>query len=152
MRVVLDTNVLISALLKPGSVPGRALGLLMPEGNAAGAEHAVLYDARIALEYQTVLQRPKFKAIDRAAVESLLARIRADGELVVASPAYPGALTDDDDRMFIEVALAGRADAIVTGNIRDYPTTLGVPVYPPATLLATLEARGEARRVPTAFR
>jgi hypothetical protein len=41
--------------------------------------------------------------------------------------------------MFVEVALAGRADAIVTGNLRQYPNDLGFAVHPPASLLAMLE-------------
>ena len=52
--------------------------------------------------------------------------------------AWEGAMTDDDDRIFVEVALAGRADAIVTGNLRHYPSDLGFAVHPPATLLALI--------------
>ena len=47
-------------------------------------------------------------------------------------------MSDDDDRIFVEIALAGHADAIVTGNIADYPTDLGFQVLPPASLLAQL--------------
>ena len=50
MRLVLDTNVLISALLKPGSVPDRLLVTIALRGAL------VLYDARVAREYREVLR------------------------------------------------------------------------------------------------
>jgi putative PIN family toxin of toxin-antitoxin system len=131
MRLVVDTNVLVSALLKPGSVPDRALVAIL-------GQTTLLYDARIADEYRSVLERPKFRAMDRARTEALLARIRTAGVDLGEVPAWEGALTDTDDRIFIEAALAGRAEAIVTGNIRHYPSGLGFEVLPPATLLARL--------------
>lgn len=47
-------------------------------------------------------------------------------------------MTDDGDRMFIEVALAGRVHAVVTWNVRHYPTGLGFEVLQPAKLLERL--------------
>jgi putative PIN family toxin of toxin-antitoxin system len=133
MRLVLDTNVLVSALLKPGSVPDRALSAIW----ASGA--VVLYDGRIAEEYRHVLKRPKFRAVDPQRIEELLAKLLTGGSEVADVARWDGPMADEDDRLFVEVALAGRADAIVTGNLRDYPTHLGFEVHPPATLLAMLE-------------
>jgi putative PIN family toxin of toxin-antitoxin system len=133
MRLVVDTNVVVSALLKPPSVPGRALA-------AIGSTSAViLYDARIEAEYRDVLRRPKFRAIGPGLVDAFLAQLVARGERLGVVPAWGGPMTDDDDRIFVEVALAGSAHAIVTGNIRDYPAGLGFDVHPPASLLALLE-------------
>lgn len=133
MRLVLDTNVLISALLKPGSVPDRALAAIWRSGAL------VLYDARIAEEYREVVARPKFRAISRDRVEELLAKLLERGELLAEAAAWHGAMADEGDRIFVEIALAGRAHAIVTGNLKHYPTDLGFDVQPPATLLAMLE-------------
>ena len=132
MRLVLDTNVLVSALLKPGRVPDRLLTVVW-EGAAVA-----LYDARMADEYRAVLARPKFRAIDRARIEEVFARLRAHGEEITSAGDWTGAMRDDDDRIFVEVALAGRADAIVTGNLKDYPRDQGFDVQPPATVLAML--------------
>ena len=133
MRLVLDTNVIVSALLKPASVPGRALAAVWSTGAM------VLYDARIEAEYRDVLARPKFRGIAAGLADDFLARLAACGEELRAVPAWGGTMTDDDDRIFVEVALAGSAQAVVTGNIRDYPVGLGFDVHPPATLLALLE-------------
>lgn len=132
MRLVLDTNVLISALLKPGSVPDRVLSAIWARGAV------VLYDARIAEEYRHVAARPKFRAIAPGRTEEVLAMLLARGERLVEVAAWTGAMNDEGDRMFVEVALGGRAHAIVTGNLKHYPSGLGFEVQPPATLLAML--------------
>lgn len=139
MRIVIDTNVLVSALLKVGSVPDRALEAVWSRApsNALGSM-AVLYDLRMAAEYRTVLERPKFAAISRDRIEELLRRVIERGTAIDAVPRWDGPMTDDDDRVFVEVALAGRADALVTGNGRHYPTNLGFEVLPPAKLLERL--------------
>lgn len=132
MRVVLDTNVLVSAMLGPGRVPDQLLSALHSKNVT------VLYDVRIRAEYTDVVRRPKFRAIPEARREQLLADLLGLGtELTDVAP-YAGTLADPDDRVFIEVALAGRASAIITGNLRDYPTGLGFDVLPPATALARI--------------
>ena len=133
MRIVLDTNVIVSALLKPESVPGRALAAVWSQGAT------VIYDARIADEYREVLGRKKFKAIDRGAIAGFFALLQAYGEALREVQPWPDAMTDEDDRIFVEAALSGRADAIVTGNLRDFPSQSAFAVHPPAALLAMLE-------------
>ncbi len=141
-RVVLDTNVLISALLKPGSVPHRAIQAIWQCGAL------VLYDDRIAEEYREVAARPKFRAIDSVLREEWLTRLLDRGERLSSVAPWEGVMTDDGDRLFVEVALEGHAQAIVTGNLRHFPTDIGFDVIPPATLLAHLESRA-ASRLPT---
>ena len=132
MRLVLDTNVLISALLKPGSVPDRALSAIWEHGAV------VLYDERIAEEYRDVAGRPKFRAIAPGRTEAVLGLLLERGERLADVAAWDGSMSDEGDRMFVEVALHGRAHAIITGNLKHYPSGLGVEVQPPATLLAML--------------
>ena len=132
-RLVIDTTVLVSALLKPGSVPDRALAAVWRRGAL------VLYDARIADEYREVVARPKFRAIARDRVEDLLRMLLERGEQLEDVALWDGVMDDEGDRIFVEVALTGRADAIVTGNLKHYPTNLGFDVQPPATLLAMLD-------------
>lgn len=130
MHLVVDTNVVVSALLKPGSVPARAL-------DASIERATILFDARVVDEYRRVLARPKLR-LDPAASEALVARLVARGRDVGDCPRWAGEMRDEDDRLFVEVALAGRADVLVTGNIADFPFDAGFEVLPPATLLARL--------------
>lgn len=130
LRLVIDTNVLVSALLSPGRVPDRALSVLRARGAV------VLYDERLAHEYRSVLARPKFRSVDRAKSDALVSGLLEAGERVEVRASYEGPLRDADDRAFVEVALAGRAHAVVTGNVADYPEGLGFEVLAPALLLA----------------
>ncbi len=134
MRLVIDTNVIVSALLNPGRTPERALSTVFAEA------HVVLYDERVWTEYAEVLARKKFAAIDPARKRSLLDSMTTHGQLITVPSPFTGGMKDEDDRVFVEVALAGRADAIVTGNVKDYPLDLAVAVLAPAELLARLAA------------
>ena len=77
------------------------------------------YDARILAEYREVLLRPRF-GFDRDPVEALLDQIRELGTVVAPHP-LPAPLPDPDDEPFLEVALVGGAESLVTGNLRHYP-------------------------------
>ncbi|MBX3219316.1 MAG: PIN domain-containing protein [Labilithrix sp.] len=136
LRLVVDTNVLVSALYKPASVPARVLEAIWHVSEGQGAA-CWLYDARILDEYRTVLARPKFRALDRHRIDELIDNILSRGADLGEVAAWDGALPDEGDRIFVEAALAGRA-AIVTGNIKHYPLDLGFEVLPPATMLAQL--------------
>ncbi len=112
MRVVVDTNVLVAGLLNPRGRPGRIVQLLVLGSFAA------LVDDRILAEYFEVLRRPAF-GFSPANVTSLLEFLDAASERVQAF-ALP-ALPDPGDQPFLEVAVTGHADALVTGNLRHFP-------------------------------
>ena len=130
MRIVLDTNVLVSGLLSPFGAPGRIVQMV------AAGEVVLCYDARIASEYREVLSRPVFGfPADR--IEALLEQVRAEGEATAAQP-LAVALPDPDGAAFLEVAIAAGADCLVTGNPRHFPARLrsGVVVISPSEFLA----------------
>ncbi len=126
MKIVLDTNVIVSGLLNPHGKPGTILQMVISKAVT------ICYDARIITEYRDVLLRPKFP-IDEAEVDAILEQIEAAGHLVVTSP-LPQNLPDPYDEPFLEVALAGGAECLVTGNIRHYPEDRrrGMKVVSPA--------------------
>lgn len=131
-RIVLDTNVLVSAFLNPAGAPAQVLTLIL------AGELRVLFDARILDESAEVLARPRF-SLDAADVGEVLRQIEADGERVVPTPTSVR-LPDADDLAFLEVAISGKADALVTGNTRHFPGGLGVDVLSPRAVLQHLEA------------
>ena len=114
MKVVLDTNVVVSGLLQPKGNPAQALALAL-----AGAVE-VCYDHRVLAEYAEVLARPKFK-FDPHRVRDVLTKLKADGLAVDATMVRDLDLPDPDDEPFLGVALAGQVDYLVTGNVADYP-------------------------------
>ncbi|MDO9289387.1 MAG: putative toxin-antitoxin system toxin component, PIN family [Thermodesulfovibrionales bacterium] len=112
MRIVADTNVLISALITPFGNAARILDMLF------GGELHLLYDDRILSEYRDVLLRPKF-IFEEKDVDALLTLIEAEGIKVIATPVdYP--YVDKDDIPFVEVAVTGNAEALITGNKRHF--------------------------------
>lgn len=130
MRVVLDTNVLVSGLLNPHGAPGRVvdllvLGKLRPQ-----------FDDRILHEYRDVLARSRF-GFDPDDVEALLEHLRSVGDRLTAPP-LAVRLPDEDDLPFLEVAACGGARALVTGNGADFEPRRGshsVPVLSPDAFL-----------------
>jgi putative PIN family toxin of toxin-antitoxin system len=131
VRIVLDTNVLVSGLLNPHGAPGRVLDAVL-----AGT-HVLLLDDRVRAEYAEVLERPRF-GFAPTDVAALLKGLESCAESLVAPP-LAVALPDPDDRPFLEVAVAGRADTLVTGNPRHYPigrTGLELRIVTPAQFLA----------------
>ena len=116
MRVVLDTNVLVSGVINPHGAPGRVVDALL-----AGALTA-LYDDRTLGEYREVLTRPAFGFL-RADVETLLDFIETEGEPTAAG-ALAAVLPDMSDLPFLEIAATGGA-VLLTGNIKHFKARRG---------------------------
>jgi putative PIN family toxin of toxin-antitoxin system len=134
MIVVLDTNVIVSGILRPYSKAAAILRL------AATGMIQLAYDLRILSEYQDVLTRPKF-TFAKEDINIFLDQVEKEGVLVSVMP-LKFQLSDPDDEPFLEVALAARAKAIVTGNKRHFPKReyQGIRILSPAEFL---EAFGE---------
>jgi len=137
-RVVIDTNVLISAALLDESVPARA------------RNHAIRYGQLIATEQTFAeltgrLLLPKFdRYVSRARREALLERMQPIVEIVPVIQVVR-ACRDPRDDMFLEAAVNGRADVLVTGD-RDllalHPFA-GIAIVTPADYLALVEPESE---------
>jgi putative PIN family toxin of toxin-antitoxin system len=132
MRVVLDTNVVVSGLLQAFGPSGQIVRLV------AEGELQVCYDVRILAEYREVLLRPKFR-FEPGRVEAFLQEVRTSGFAVAARP-LALALPDSDDAAFVEVAVAAGASCLVTGNRRPFPDPLpaGVRLLSPRELIDEL--------------
>ena len=113
LRLVIDTNVVISAALKPE-------GLQRTTFILAITKPARLYVSQPMLaEYADVLSRPELK-IRKGLRRQLLQLIRNRSNLVVPSRRLEVS-SDPDDNRFLECADAARADYLVTGNLRHFP-------------------------------
>jgi uncharacterized protein len=114
IRVVLDTNVLVSALLQPQGLPARVFLLTLE-----GAATRLCVSGDIYAEYEEVIRRPKFNRTE-AIIEQTLRAIRQRGFWVKCSEKVR-ACSDPDDDIFLECAQAARAHYLVTGNLKDFP-------------------------------
>jgi uncharacterized protein len=110
VRVILDTNVVLSALIRCDGAPGRILEAWLDDRFVLLA-HPLLLD-----ELRTVTRRPRFRALIRPAETGrLVNQIRALAEAVTRLPATRR--SDDPAADFLlAMAESGRADYLVTGD------------------------------------
>jgi putative PIN family toxin of toxin-antitoxin system len=132
MRIVLDTNVLVSGLLSAVGPPGWIV-----EAVLAG-ELELALDMAIRQEHEDVLRRQDFR-FSPEAVDDLLAAIDQFGFHVAAPPPCPEPLPDPDDEPVLAVA-AATGSILVTGNLKHFPLRSrgGVSVVTPRQLIDQL--------------
>jgi uncharacterized protein len=126
MRLVVDTNVFVSAALKEASWPGDTVRWV-------GRHGGLLKTAITEQEVIAVLQRPRFASKIAPVFLDGLRAIFAASELVLITEPV-AACRDPDDDKFLEPAVNGRADVIVSGD-RDLlmlDTLRGIPIITPA--------------------
>jgi uncharacterized protein len=130
MKIVLDTNVLVAGLLSPFGPCAQIVRMV------SSGDLTLCLDARLLSEYDEVLHRPKF-AFRPDKIAALLDYIEHSGILTASGP-LPEALPDPNDQPFIEVAVAGQATCLITGNHAHFPTQRcqGVTVLSPSDFLA----------------
>jgi uncharacterized protein len=135
-RVVVDTNVLVSRLLLPDSIPGQALR------KAVDVDHILVSEATMA-ELASVLSRPKFDPYitikDRQEFLRLLGRLAEHVPITYTVHAC----RDSKDNMILEVAVNGSADVIVTGDqdLLALGTFHEIPIITPAIYVAGWRGR-----------
>ena len=129
MKIVLDTNVLVAGLLSPFGPCGDIMRMVS-SGNLT-----LCVDARVLSEYHEVLKRPRFH-FDPDKVASILDYIEHSGWVVSPAP-LSASLPDPDDEPFLEIAISGNVEYVVTGNAVHFPSELcqGVKVVSPSDFL-----------------
>jgi len=130
VRVVFDTNVLISALVWPRGVPAQVVALAR-QGRVHSVTSPVLLE-----ELRWVLQGKL--GFQEDPVEAMIEVIIAHSEVVVPRHALHAVQTDPEDNRVLECALEGRADAIVTGDhhLLELGTFREIPLLTPREFLS----------------
>lgn len=114
LRLVIDTNIVVSAALKPEGMQRTVVLLVMTRPARWYVSDAIVS------EYATVLARPQLK-IRKALRQQLLQLI--DNHTRVITPTRLRQVTSDPaDNIFVECADAARADYLITGNQRHFPS------------------------------
>jgi uncharacterized protein len=118
IRVVLDTNIIIFALLSPQGPPAQIFLMIL-----LGRETQLCLSGDVFAEYEEVLRRPRLNRSDREIAATLRA-VREKG-LWVKSVEKVNACTDPDDNVFLECAQAAAAHYLITGNAKHFPAAWG---------------------------
>lgn len=133
----MDTNVLVSGLLSPFGPPGEIARMI------ASGTLRLCFDARILTEYDEVFARPRFR-FNSEQTQVLLEQIKTEGFSVAGDP-LPARLPDPTDEPFLEAAVAGEAECLITGNIRHFPSAKrqGAIVLSPSEFLDYFRAQNQ---------
>lgn len=133
---VIDTNVLISAMLKPISVPGEIIKCVRDK------KIVPLIDDEILSEYTEVINRPKFK-FSKERIENVLNSIAIHARFIEAKD-FEDALPDPKDKIFYCVLMTAREDVdayLVTGNLKHFP--IKPFIVTPREMLDIIESDGD---------
>ena len=126
MRLVVDTNVFVSAALKDVSWPGNAIRWVWKFGG-------LLKTPVTENEVLAVLQRPRIAPKIAPDFLDTVRLVFSAAELVTITERVTGCRDPDDDK-FLELAVNGRADVIVSGDddLLILDTFRGIPIITPA--------------------
>ena len=136
MRAVIDTGVFISALIRPQGRTGAVLQALKDK------RFTMIYSTDILVEIIDVLGREKFRSkyhISPDDIAALIDLIRLRGELVIPSQKLT-VCRDPKDDIFLEAALEGKAEYIVSGDfdLLDMKSFENIPILRVAEFLARI--------------
>ena len=139
IRAVVDTNILIRALIKPQGTVGPMLVHLR---NRA---YILLYADPLLAELIAKLSLPRIRdryRVSTQEVEAILSLILLRGEPVVSVP-HIAACRDPEDNVILEVAVGGKADFVVTGDqdLLVLHPFQGIPIVGPPRFLQVLETK-----------
>jgi putative PIN family toxin of toxin-antitoxin system len=113
VKIVLDTNVIVSALMNVIGIPAKILSLVL------NGRVQLLYDNRIIFEYVEVLSRKEF-GFSLEIINGMMDYFKHDDEFINAE--YLNIkFSDETDKKFYEVYKSGKAQYLVTGNIKYFP-------------------------------
>ncbi len=130
-RVVLDTNVLISAALSPDGSPRTVIDVVRSENGV------LLFSDETFDELRSRFHRPKFdRYIGQEGRAVYLAQLEAVSEWVSITDAKLGCRDPDDDKL-LETALMGEADCLITGDrdLLEMSPFHAIPILTPASFL-----------------
>lgn len=136
MRIVLDTNIFISALLLPHSVPAELVDLWL-----GGRFDVVTAEAQVE-ELAKVTRYPKVRERLRPAVAGRLINQLRDRAILLVELPRVDVSPDPFDNYLLAIAQAGRADLLVTGDKRDL---LALGSYSGAAIVSAREAADRLR-------
>lgn len=142
MRAVLDTNVLISALLWRG--PSHALLAHVRAGTVS-----LVSSPALLAELADVIGRAKFDAIlvkTKTSREQSLAEVRQLAEIIEPPPLPQPVCRDPDDDQVLALAIAAKVEVIVSGDddLLSLKSFEGIPIVAPAAAVAMVDARSKA--------
>ncbi|ARN81658.1 putative toxin-antitoxin system toxin component, PIN family [Methylocystis bryophila] len=139
MRLVLDTSVVVAGLRSPAGASAELLR------RARRSQFQLLASVPLVIEYEAICGREEHRLAAGLSKNDMQEFLNAIVDLVEPVEIWflwRAGLKDPDDEFVVEAAVNGRAEAIVTFNVRDFgpvKTWFGIDVMTPGDLLARLK-------------
>ena len=135
MKIVADTNILVSALIKPRGIPAQIM--------AHQASFALVATEEMLSELHRVLHYPHIQKkyqLSKQAIAEYVASLRHDSILIEITKSATSVSEDPDDDKFLACAEGAGADCIVSGDphLVSLGSYKGIPILTPRQFLATL--------------
>lgn len=137
MRIVLDTNVLVSAILSPHGKPARILRLVLEGKAVLILSRSVLAETERVLRYPKLRRLLKRKGISLKEVHEFLKKLTGIAVLAPDQTSVNAVSEDPSDNMFLACAVEGQADFIISGDqhLTALGTFQGIMIVDPAEFL-----------------
>ncbi|HRE79701.1 MAG TPA: putative toxin-antitoxin system toxin component, PIN family [Opitutaceae bacterium] len=136
MRVVLDTCILSSALRSSAGASFKIVEAIPSK------KFKTIVSTPVFFEYEEVLLRPaQFSYLKKSDIDDFINFIAASSEHQQINFLWRPFLPDPDDDMMLELAVSGRAEAIITYNQRDFAGSerLGVRILSPSAFIQEIK-------------
>jgi uncharacterized protein len=138
VRIVLDANQFVSALLKPDSNPAIILAMVQENRVRLLMSEAIIAEIDAVLRYPKIMKRhgkePEF-------LDPFMKRLRSVSQMTEGKLKIDIIKDDPDDNKYLECAMEGRVDYIISGD--HHLTALeyfyGIPIVPPQTFLLVMQ-------------
>jgi len=140
LRLVIDTNVLVSSVLTPGGNPDEVLQGVFDGGLHLILSRAILEEARRVFSYPKIRKLQEQESVSVEEIEGFLISLGRISTLVAPMEQSSFIHEDPADNMILAAAVAGRADFIVSGDrhLLDLKEHRGITILTPAGLMKRL--------------
>ena len=138
MKVVIDTNVVVSSLMSVHGAPWRVINLLKSQHFELVLSDEILLEYAQTLNYEKVI---RFHKLTPNETRQFLSELKSSSKSVVSTERIYAISADPDDNKFIEVAVAGDADFIISRDkhLLDLGEYEGIQIVTPAMFVAYIE-------------
>lgn len=129
MRIVVDSNILVSAFLKPNGLASKLLVAIIDRGHSLLISNEILHEVARVLRYPRIV---RLHGEDEGAVYNFVEWLRIVGEEIALDALIRAPIRDENDIFVLQIALSGGAEILCTGD-KDF-------FEPPGSIF--LESRG----------
>lgn len=140
IQIVLDTNVIISAIVNPAGSPGKILEQVFDQEVSLCLSPPMIAEIRRVLRYPKIVNLIKQKGRTVELEEDQIDKIVEIARVTMGQVTIKPIATDPDDDMFLECAIEANADYIISGDkhLKDLGNFQGVPILTPRAFLDML--------------